>query len=631
MSRSRVPLISIVSIAILGVLATIVFGWRPQLGLDLRGGASVVLQPDRKVSKETLNRTISIIRRRVDSLGVGEPDITQQGDGIVVQLPGVKDQERVLKIVGQTAELRFRPVLAEIGSEADAALQAQLAAASTTTIKGATTTTIKGATTTTLNSRIVTVGAPSTVGASATTTPSPVTTTPSVTTSIPPTSTAPASPELVALGGGGRFGAMSVAAQAGSTSAGTATTAKPTSSVAAPSTPAAASVTTSAPRAPIGPSVSAVPAGASAAVTATTPPVAAPITPRLPADLSKTTPLDKNNAADSVILPYGTRSPRSPRYILGPAELTGDVVSDATATPGQLSGWTVDVQFNSKGSKLWDQMAAKYYCASGGSSCTRVAIELDGVVLSAPTINAQQFFGRAQISGNFTSSSSRDLATSLRYGSLPVKLVPQTVQQVSATLGRDSLRAGLLTGGLGLVLVVAYMLFYYRKLGFVVLAGLAVSGALTWTLISFLGDKAGLALSLAGAVGIIVSVGITVDSYVVYFERMRDEVRSGKSMASSADRAFKGAWRTILSADLTSLIGALTLYFLTVGSVRGFAFFLALSTILDMVVSYFFTRPLVSWLAGRGVFGGKATSGPASRGSEGGLLKPSASSAGALS
>lgn len=345
----------------------------------------------------------------------------------------------------------------------------------------------------------------------------------------------------------------------------------------------------------------------------------------LPGDLSKTTSIEENDAEQTVILPSGARTKTAPRYILGPAELKGDVVSDATVeAPTGTSGWTVNIEFNGKGSKLWDDMARKYYCADGSASCTRVAVELDGVVLSAPTINAQEFNGRAQISGSFTSRSARDLATALRYGSLPVRLEPATVQTVSATLGRDSLRAGLLTGGLGVALVCVYMIFYYRKLGLVVLAGLAVSGSLTWIIISILGEKSGLALSLSGAVGIIVSVGITVDSYVVYFERMRDEMRGGKTLAGSVDRAFVGAWRTILSADLTSMIGALTLYFLTVGSVRGFAFFLAMSTAMDMVVSYFFTRPLVSWLASRGAFGG-----PRAKDREpGGVLRPSAAIAG---
>jgi preprotein translocase subunit SecD len=591
MKRSRNSLFAIVTIAILGVLATLVFSWRPQLGLDLQGGASVVLQPVKKVPNDRLERAIAIIRNRVDSLGVAEPEITRQGDAIVVQLPGVKNQDKALKIVGQTAELRFRPVLGELPSEDDYAAQQKLAASTPSTTKvpaGASTTTVKGAVPTT-------VAAPTT-------------------TVVVSTSKAPGSADVAALGvsGGGR---IATGVSAGVRAATVSTTAVPTTKAsnlsASPTTNAGATTVPSTIAGPAGP---------------TTVPVAPP-TPALdiPSDVSKMTPLEDNDATKTVILPNQVRSSKASRYILGPAELKGDVVSDANAAPPQgVGSWQVDIQFNKKGSKQWDDMARKYYCPSGGQNCTRVAVELDGVVLSAPTINAQEFNGRAQISGSFTSTSARELATALRYGSLPVQLKPATVQTISATLGRDSLRAGLLSGGVGIALVCAYMIFYYRKLGLIVVAGLLVSGALTWTLIALLGAKSGLALSLSGAVGIIVSVGITVDSYVVYFERMRDEVRGGKTMAASVDKAFRGAWRTILSADLTSLIGALTLYFLTVGSVRGFAFFLAMSTGLDMVVSYFFTRPLVSWLASRGTFGGGAA---IRAGSAGGVLKPSAGTA----
>jgi preprotein translocase subunit SecD len=599
MKRSRTSLIAIVTVAILGVLATLVFSWRPQLGLDLQGGASVVLQPTKKVDSDKLEQTIEIIRNRVDGLGVAEPEITRQGDAIVVQLPGVKDQAKALEIVGQTAELRFRPVLAEIDSEEEYAQKQKLEAATpSTTVKPGT---------------AAPTAATTTAPAAGSATP---TSTIKVTASIAvPTTAAPGQADEAAIGvsGGGR---LATGVSAGVLSA-TATTKAPaaTGATVTTVTTVKGGVVTSAPLVTVKPGPS-IPAG----------PVTPPITGEtpqqvdLPADLSKSTSIEENDATKTVVLPNLTRSKTARRYILGPAELKGNVVSDASAQPPQgVGSWMVDIEFNKAGSKQWDDMARKYYCPDGGANCTRVAVELDGVVLSAPTINAQEFNGRAQISGSFTSSSARNLATSLRYGSLPVRLEPATVQTVSATLGRDSLRAGLLTGGLGIALVCSYMIFYYRKLGLIVVAGLLLSGALTWTIISFLGAKSGLALSLSGAVGIIVSVGITVDSYVVYFERMRDEMRGGKTLAATVDKAFLGAWRTILSADLTSLIGALTLYFLTVGSVRGFAFFLAMSTTLDMVVSYFFTRPLVSWLAARGSFGG----GGVSR-TPGGVLKPSA-------
>jgi preprotein translocase subunit SecD len=223
---------------------------------------------------------------------------------------------------------------------------------------------------------------------------------------------------------------------------------------------------------------------------------------------------------------------------------------------------------------------------------------LDGVVESAPTINARTFGGTAVISGNsanggFTQRQANDLALVLRYGSLPVKLDRQTVQTVSATLGKDSLRAGLLAGAIGLVLVLLYMILYYRALGLVVVLGLSVSGSLLYSIVTYLGHSNGLALSLAGVTGIIVSIGVTVDSYIVYFERLKDEIRAGRSVRSSVDRGFNRAWRTIVSADAVSFIGAALLWLLTVDQVRGFAFFLGLSTLLDLLVAYTFTRPMV--------------------------------------
>jgi preprotein translocase subunit SecD len=220
-------------------------------------------------------------------------------------------------------------------------------------------------------------------------------------------------------------------------------------------------------------------------------------------------------------------------------------------------------------------------------------------VVSAPTIQQASFQrDQIQISGSFTESEAKDLALVLRYGSLPVNLEPQTVQTVSPTLGSDSLRAGLAAGLLGLALVCLYMIFYYRALGLVVVMGLAVWSALLYSIIS----KMGVALSLSGVTGIVVSVGVTVDSYVVYFERLKDELRAGRTLRSSTERSFTRAFRTILAADISSFIGAALLFWLTVGPVRGFAFFLGLSTILDVVVSWFFTRPMVGVLSRNRLF-----------------------------
>jgi preprotein translocase subunit SecD len=207
-----------------------------------------------------------------------------------------------------------------------------------------------------------------------------------------------------------------------------------------------------------------------------------------------------------------------------------------------------------------------------------------------------------QITGSFTQGEAGDLANILQYGALPVKFdeKQQTVESVSPTLGSDQLRSGIAAGIVGLALVALYMLLYYRLLGVVVLLGLGLSAGATYALVAYLSNSGfNLTLTLAGVTGLIVSVGITVDSYVVYFERLKDEVRSGKTVRSSVERGFTRAFRTILAADLVSLIGAAALYVLASGSVKGFAFFLGVSTILDLAVAYFFMHPLVVILARR--------------------------------
>jgi preprotein translocase subunit SecD len=433
MRRSHwISLLVIVGVAVVALGFTVGTNKTPKLGLDLQGGASVVLQPKHKVPSGVLDQSIEIIRSRVDNLGVAEPDISRQGNAIIVQLPGVKNKERALQVVGQTAQLFVRPVIREVKENE-----------------------------------------------------------------------------------------------------------------------------------------------------ATVP----------------TTPPEQDDPKSTVVLPVVDRGKHViTRYELQPAEFDGRVMSGARATIDPNTGvWQVDFTLTGKGSKLWDEMAGKYYQK-------QVAIELDGVVKSAPTIQAQQFNGRGQITGNFTQREAKDLALVIRYGALPVQLEPQTVQTVSATLGRDALSAGLIAGAVGLGLVALYMVLYYRALGFVVWLGLLVSGALMYSIVALLGDTSGLALSLAGATGIIVSVGVTVDSYVVYFERLKDEIRAGKTVRSSVDRGFARAYRTILAADLVSLIGAALLYLLSVGSVRGFAFFLGLSTILDLVIAYMFTRPMVVLLGRNRLF-----------------------------
>lgn len=278
------------------------------------------------------------------------------------------------------------------------------------------------------------------------------------------------------------------------------------------------------------------------------------------------------------------------RVYLGVTEATGEIVQDAKARFN--GGWEASITFTGEGSAQWDALAQKYFQQ-------QIAIVLDDTVQSAPVIQVQQFGGQASITGDFTQSEAEELARVINYGALPVQLEKLNTVSLSPTLGRDQLDAGIAAGAIGLLLVALYMLVYYRLLGAVVIAGLLLTGMLTYALITFLGEAVGLALDLAGVTGLIVSIGVAVDSYVVYFERLKDEVRAGKTVRSSVDRGFVRSFRTIVAADLVSLIGAAALYFVAAGSVRGFAFFLGLSTFLDLIVGYFFMHPAVSLLARR--------------------------------
>jgi preprotein translocase subunit SecD len=282
------------------------------------------------------------------------------------------------------------------------------------------------------------------------------------------------------------------------------------------------------------------------------------------------------------------------RYVLGPEEMTGHAIGSANAQQDQTGNWVVNYTLaGSANSALWDKVAGENFHQYLG-------IELDGVVYSAPIIQPTQasftsFDGQGEISGgNLTQADSQRLAQAMQFGSLPVRLKQLTTQTVSPTLGKSSLKAGLAAGVVGLLLVLLYVLFYYRALGLVVISGLALTAGMLWAIISALGHTTfSPSFDLAGITGLIVSIGITVDSYIVYFERLKDETRSGRSIRTSVDRGFKSAWRTVWAADFVSLLAAVVLYVVAVGDVKGFAFFLGLSTIMDMAVTWFYTRPLV--------------------------------------
>jgi preprotein translocase subunit SecD len=507
------PMWGLVVLTVGLLVAVLVSGWGPKLGLDLEGGFAVTLQPIEDTSEEVLDQSIEVIRARVDALGVAEPEITRQGSTIEVSLPGVTDRERARELVGQTAELRFRPVLSAFpGSIED------LLASTTTTAEGETTTTAAD-------------GDPTTTAEDA-----------------------------------------------------TATTAEVSGqSAAAPAAPFQDTTTT-----------------APEETTTTAPGGTTTTTTGEPGDLGlELTPREEDVAEEPVTLgEYDDDGNVVFTYQLGPAVATGQIVGDARAELSPTGEWTVALEI--KGSDIDDFNAdAAAPCFSRLATCPtqQLAIVLDSRVVMAPTIQQPSYErDQIQISGNLTEGEAKDLALVLRYGSLPVALEIQQTREVSATLGSDSLRAGVVSGLVGLALVTLYMVGYYRLLGLVAMASLAVSAGLLWVVIAWMGETRDLALTLAGITGIIVSIGVAVDSNVVFYENLKEEVWRGRTPRSAATGSFGSAFSTIVKANVATLIGAVLLYLLTVGSVRGFALFLAIGTVLDMIASYWFMRPLVMWL-----------------------------------
>jgi preprotein translocase subunit SecD len=488
--RLVISLVAIVVLVVGMFVGNTVAGNKPSLGLDLQGGASVTMTPKGTYDEAALTVAVDIIRQRVDSIGVAEPEIIRQGKTVVVNLPGVKDQKQALDLIGRTGAVEMRPVLKMA--------QNPNATTSTTVKPGATTTTVKGATTT----------------------------------------TAPASP----------------------------------------------STTLAAPAGGVG---SARHSAASSSTTSTTIPGTDPTTGLAPGQTVYP------GRKDGLL------------YLLGPSGATGEVFKNDASAQVNAGAWAVaaNLRNGADGADLWNALAAK--CYAGGSDCPtkQIAISLDGEVISAPVVQVPKFDqGTVQITGNFTQKEATELARVLQFGAVPVKFDTPTVQTVSASLGKDSLHAAVVSGLIGVLLVLLFLLLYYRLIAFVVVGGLSVSGLLLWSIISWLSKTNGLALTLSGVAGIIVSIGVTVDSYVVFFEKLKDDVAAGRTLRNSAARGFENAWRTIVTADIVSLLGAVILWWLTVGSVRGFAFFLGLSTMADIVVSYFFTRPAVLLLARTNMF-----------------------------
>ena len=516
--RRHIISLSVLIVLVIGsLIANLVAGNTPALGLDLQGGASVTLQPDGEFDPAGLDVAVEIIRARVDSIGVAEPEIILQGSTVIVNLPGVKDQQQALDIIGRTGELLLRPVLqsGRLNENPD------------------------------------------------TTLPAGVTTIPASVTTVPePTSDSVEDGAGIVSGGPGsvRFLSKGRTISSATTVPNSPTTVDPATS----STQVATSDT-------------------SIAVSTDATQVAAP-TLGLGDDPNDPTQtallLDKQGIA----------------YVVGPAGASGKVFKNDARADVQTGQWAVVVGLRSgpDGDQLWNKLAAACFNKTAQCPTGQLAMVLDGTVISAPTVNEPEFTGgTVQISGSFTPQEARDLAKILEFGAVPVRFGVSQAQTVSATLGSDSLRAALISGLVGILLVSLLLFAYYRLMAIFVLVGMSVSIAFLWSVISLLSRTNGLALSLSGIAGIIVSIGIAVDSYIVFFERIKDEIRFGKTLKNSALRSFESAWRTIVAADTVSFIAAIVLWYLTVGSVRGFAFFLGISALTDILITYFFTRSAV--------------------------------------
>ena len=289
------------------------------------------------------------------------------------------------------------------------------------------------------------------------------------------------------------------------------------------------------------------------------------------------------------------------KFILGPVEIDGANISDASngtvqsSTGASTNTWAVNLDFNDVGSAAFSTVTQRLFPLEQPRN--QFAITLDGFVITAPTTQAVITNGSAQITGSFDKDTSKVLADQLKYGSLPIGFEVQSQENISATLGQDQLTSGLLAGLIGLILVVIYSAFQYRGLAIVTVGSLLVAAVLVYLLIAFLSWRQGYRLSMAGVAGLIVAIGITVDSFIVYFERVRDEIREGRNLEVAVENAWRRSIRTILASDAVSFIAAATLFILTVGNVRGFAFTLGLTTLVDLLVVILFTHPLLQLLA----------------------------------
>jgi preprotein translocase subunit SecD len=491
-------LIGVVLIVVITLGFNIATDNTPILGLDLQGGVSVILSPTEPADTEELTVIRDQIRSELERQGIAEPDVRVQGDTIVVDLPGVRDQQQALDAVDVSGVVELRPVLDPGSCQPSTAAPVGPVVGSSTDVSGSD----------------PSGGEPQGIRrpqATPTTTPS----------DAVPSETVPA--DTV-----------------------------PVDTVPVDTVP-----------------VDTLPPGA------------------VPAQTVDPT---------AQILP--TRD--GGIECVGPAQGTGEVFERGSAEPtlDPSQGWGVSVDLRGgDGRDTWNNLASQCFSRVPTCPTQRLAIVLDSVVQSAPTVNEPNFTDSVSITGSFTQSEAEELASVLNRGAFPVEVEAQEARTVSPSAGSDSLQAAIIAGLVGLALVLVFMVIYYRWLALVIVGGITVWAAMVFSMASFVSGWTNYALSLAGVTGIIVAIGVTVDSYVVFFERIKDELRNGRTIKNAAPRSFKMTWRTIWSADVVSLIAAAILFSLSVGSVRGFALYLGLTTICDLLVCYFFTRPAVLLLA----------------------------------
>lgn len=524
----------------------------PGLALDLEGGTQLILTPTttdgRQVTDNDLNQAINIIRQRVDASGVAEAEISRQGgSNIVVALPGKPSQE-TLDLVRSSAVLYFRPVIRVYNANAHTIAKAQNQAIKAAATAKPTAKATAKATGTATASPAATPAPSATAAATPKATPTPVTATQLAT-------------RYADVNQNGKIDTTPLTATSNDASSD------------------------------------------------------AQISEKMIYDALM---LDCKNPKN---LKGGAQDPKKAViscardgsgavYILGPAELKGTDLTSATSALEQTSQgsntnqWIVSLEFNKQGTADFSKISTRllqYRNDKTAPQKNQFAIVLDGLTVSAPGIESAITGGKAQISGGtnangthgFTQAAANSLANQLSFGSLPLNFTVQSEQQISATLGSEQLQKGLIAGLIGFVLIIIYLAWQYRGLASVAVASLLAAAALTYVVIALLSWGIGYRLSLAGVAGLIVSIGITMDSFIIYFERVRDEVRHGLSLRAAVDEGWVHARKTIIVSDTVNLVAAVVLYVLAVGGVQGFAFTLGVTTVVDLAVIIFFTHPLM--------------------------------------